>query len=361
MKMYPGFSERVIHFLMVLRELPYLTSADFIRYFYPANKNKTYALDTLRILCRRNLVEKYRLNDGSFIYFLTREGVKESEGLAAHKQTFHRQWGCMFVHKEPRFEREKPSFIFHPAPYLDFRCFSPIMLSSYQFLHTRGLTEFVYLVRKAHIVSYSICLDMILNKKSNLKLTNNPDILLTNDLQDTEIRVLIEFENSNIWEKGLIEKLNSLSKQTADIIIFLCANDIIFRNMGWLLNKISSGRMVKDGVKWLPSQATISSLERRMFFGIWRPSYSNNGEIQKLEDTVLYPHNSRALKRAGWVQKVVDNALVSDEHSNSIMALDDKIPIEDGIPFLSLFEDSAKEYKANLLRLSNGNKTDSVL
>ena len=346
---------------MVLRELPYLTSADFIRYFYPANKNKTYALDSLRILCRWNLVQKYRLNDGSYIYFLTGDGVKEAEYFAGHKHLFHRGLGCIYVQKEPRLEREKPNFIFHPAKAFDFRTFSPAMLSSYQFLHTRALTEFFYLVRKAHIVSYSICLDMLLNKKSSIQVSNNPDLLLTNDLQDTENRVLIEFENSTIWAKGLIEKLNSLSKQTADIIVFLCANDIIFRNIGRLLNKISSGKMIKDGVKWLPSKATISSLEKRMLFGIWQPSYTNNGEVKKLEDITLYPYTSRAMKPTSWVQKEVNNSLVSDEHSNSVMVLDTKIPIEDGVSFLSLFDDSAKEYKANLLRLSNVPKTDSVL
>jgi hypothetical protein len=360
MKRYALNSERIIHFMGFLREVPYINSEDYIRFFYPNNKNKTYALDTLRSLCQRNMVQKHRLNDGSNIYYLTEDGVGEAEGYAEYRPKFSRKLGCIYYVKLPRVEKEKPSFLYFPTPELELRRFSYSMLSSYQYLHTRAILEFLYLVRRSNRVLYSVFLDMIKGKKSGLGIHCNPDILLTNDIKNTESRILIEFENSKIWEAGLVEKLNNLSKETADYIIFISSSDGIFRNLGRIISKLMTGQMKKDGLKNLPSKQTIQSLESRILFGLWRPSYSNGGEVQKLSDIYLFRHDSAVFNGGNWEQKTEDGRLLRDDYGNPIMVFKPELGISEGINLADLLGEFQDGFKNHLLSLSNEQATDTL-
>lgn len=360
MKRYPGMSERVIHFLTFMREVPYITSADFIQYFHPGSKGKSYALDTLRILVRRKYLTRYRLNDGSFIYFLTDEGHAEASGYADYHLSFDKKMGSLYFLKPPRFPSEKPSFLYFPAAQLDFRTFSYSMLSSYQFLHTRAVLEFLFLVRRANRVTYSVHLDMVKSKKTALHIQSNPDIVLTNNLHDTEKRILIEFENSKIWEGGLLAKLNNLARETADAILFLCGSEGILKNIGRILNKLVSGEYVKAGMKSLPSKEAIASLQSRMYFGTWRPSYLNRGEVHRLADLLLFRYDAKLFQPGQWQQKVVNGVLQKDEFGNPIMIYNAKLAQEEGIPFADFLQEYHEGFAETLKGLHREQAAHSV-
>lgn len=360
MKRYPGTSERVLHFLTFMREVPYITSADFIRYFYPLNKVKSYALDTLRILVRRKWLARYRLNDGSNIYYLTEEGHAEASGYAQFRLRFDPVKGCLYYLKPPRFDNEKPGFIYLPAPLLDFRLFSYSMLSSYQYLHTRGVLEFLYLVRKANRVLYSVNLDMVKSKKTALQIQSNPDILLTNDIQDSQNRILIEFENSKIWEGGLLAKLNNIARETADSILFLCGSEGILKNLGRILNKLVAGDFVKAGMRALPSKEALASLQSRMYFGTWRPSYLNGGEVHRLSEILLFRYDAKLFEPGHWQQKVINGILQRDDFGNPIMVYNEQLAREEGIPFTDFLADFQVGFVEKIRGLSREQAAYSV-
>lgn len=360
MKRYPGMSERVIHFLTFMREVPYITSGDFIRYFHPGSKGKFYALDTLRILVRRKYLTRYRLNDGSFIYFLTEVGYAEACGYADYHLSFDKKLGCLYFLKAPRFPSEKPNFLYFPAAQLSFRNFSYSMLSSYQFLHTRAVLEFLYLVRKSNRVTYSIHLDMVKSKKNSLNILNNPDIVLTNNLLDTENRILIEFENSKIWEGGLLAKLNNLARETATAILFLCGSESILKNIGRILTKLVSGEYVKAGTKSLPSKEAIASLQSRMYFGTWRPSHLNRGEVHRLSDLLLFRYDTKLFQPGQWQQKVVNGVLQKDDFGNPVMIYNARLAEEEGISFTDFLQEYHEGFAETLKGLHREQAAHSV-
>lgn len=322
-----------------MREVPFMTSKDFCRYFYPNNKYRIYGQDSLRTVVRLGFAEKFRLADGEVIYFLNRLGMEEATRLANMPQRFDSERGCLYRFTRPRTDKEKPTFVHFPATEVTFSPFKPSKLRSFHFVHSVGMVEFLYLIRRANRVAYSLLLDMVSSKPSSFNIKSLPDILLTNDLLDTQNRVLIEFENSLIWEQSLYNKVQNLAAESAKHFVFLCADDRILKNLTTLLFRIMNPEKKGKGPKRLLSFEAIKTVRERILVGVWRPSYLNHDSLQKLSEVTLFRYSDSGFKPGQWVQKAIDGNLVSDNYGNPIMVFKQGGGGREEVPFVSILNE----------------------
>ena len=64
-------TERSRSLLYLLREVPYITLKDIRKFYYPGNRYKSYCLEMVGVLVKNNLVHKFMLGNGVFIYYLS--------------------------------------------------------------------------------------------------------------------------------------------------------------------------------------------------------------------------------------------------------------------------------------------------
>lgn len=285
------------------------------------------------------LVEKYRLADGEVIYYLTEVGFNEANSLAAMRLNFETSRGSLYRFMRPRTDKEKTSFIHFPCPDISFARFKPSKLRSYHFVHSRSMVEFLYLVRRSNRVAYTILLDMVSSKPSAFHIKSFPDILLVNDIRDSEKRVLIEFENSLIWEQSLYSKLHNLASETARFVVFLCADERILKNfMNTLYRVMNPDKKGKKAKRLLTIEA-MKTVRERTLVGLWRPSFSNNGTVHKLSEIDLMPYSDEVFKPGEWVQKKVDGQLKKDAFSNPVMEFRETKEGGEVLPFVSILNE----------------------
>jgi DNA-binding PadR family transcriptional regulator len=307
---YRGLTEKSRSLLHLLREIPYITLPDIKRFYYPSHKTDGYTLEMLRYLKQNNLVEKYMLGNGKFIYYLTANGRRLLDFYLDETPKYDQKSNSFYYSRPPAKASEtNPQFHF-PSRNLEFQSFAPHNLANHPFHHTAALLELHTHLRKAYRFFHVLWLDMVLGKKSSLNLSHNPDLLLTNNCGNERGRIFVELENSRIKGSALIKKLDGLTSMPADWYLFVCTSEELFLNLGRQIRKILLGLVKKDRHALFFSPRTHHALIANVLIGHWIPSNKNQGIVQVLKTTPFYRYDAEVFDSTMWVHEVDKNGVI---------------------------------------------------
>ncbi len=297
---YRGVTEKSKALLFLLREAPYITLADAKRFFYPKHKTLSYAREMIRVLVRNELLGRYRMGDGLFIYYLTDTGRRIAEFYLEDRPKFDSDTKSFYYTQKPTKDSEAADLFIFPSRNLEFYPFAPHFLYAHPFLHTRSLMELSVQFRHCFRFLHVLWLDQIKAKKNTLNLSCHPDLLLCNSLKEETGRVYIEFENSRIRDIGLLEKIQHLTSHAADWYLFLASSEDLLQNLGRLVRKILSGdvKLNRQTVYFNPK--AHSALVHKVLFGLWTPSFRKDGVIQPLKEVELFRYDHECFDAQVW-------------------------------------------------------------
>ena len=317
---YRNITERAKSLLFLFREVPYMTMKDIRRIFFPGNKWRGYSLEMTGYLLRNRLIAKHLIGDGVYIYHLTSEASRLIEYMLQEAPRFHAETKSFYFLKPPRNAKEIPPFFFFPLQRIIYREFTPHMMHQHPYQHTMGLLELYILFRNSFRILFAIWLDHVEAKRTQLNIAFNPDLLLTNDPFTDAGRVYIEFENSSMHAGNLLLKVNNISTMPADWFLILCSTEEIFLNFGRIIRRILLGEAKNRQKTLFFSPRAQAVLSRNLLIGIWRPSFRNDGEIQKLRSVELFRYDHEAFDKTIWV----------NTHDKGVQVMDPlgKIPLK---------------------------------
>lgn len=351
---YRNITERLKAILFLLREIPFITSRDIFRYFYPSQKNIHYSREMMRVLLRDELVHKCMLGDGAYIYFITEHGRQVAEFFEGDTPKFHAPTKSFFYSKPPRSQSEAVPFFIFPTPDLEFQLFTPHRLHSHPFEHTVSLLELYYLLRNSFRFLRVVWLDQVHGKKSSLNIPFHPDLLLCNSLATEAHRLYVELENSRINADSLVEKLNHLSTLPADWYLFLCTSKKTFLNIGRLIRKILMGEVTRNQTTLHFSPRAQSAIWKNVFIGFWAPTIKSHGEIHRLKDVTVYRYDDEIFDKEMWVNATEGGMVQNDESSGLPLKRRQAVPYPSRRPgprnyrLTDLFNRYVEEFKAAL-------------
>jgi hypothetical protein len=297
-----NITERTRALLFLLREIPYITLQDIRRYFFPGARSRSYCLELNGVLLRNRLIAKHPTGDGTWIYYLTEYGRRIVEFFLQDRPRYNPKFRTFYYSLAPRKASEVNPFFFFPTPRIGFTLFTPHRMHAHPFQHTRSLLELFYLLRNAYRFLFVLWLDQVDGKKQALNLPCHPDILLTNDLATEAGRIYVELENSSKSLKAVVERLNHLTTAPADWYIFLCTSEDILLNLGRSFRKILLGEAKVHHNTLFFTPRAQGCLYRNVLMGHWRPSWRNDGQVQRLKDLTLYRYDHEVFDRRIWMK-----------------------------------------------------------
>jgi len=359
---YRGITEKSKALLFLLREAPYITLADAKRFFYPAHKTISYAREMIRVLVKNELVGKYRMGDGLFIYYLTDSGRRITEFFTEDRPKFDPETKSLYYSQKPTKPSEVAALFIFSARDLEFHAFAPHFLSSHPLLHTRALMELSVRLRLSFRFVYVLWLDAVKHKQTALHISCHPDLLLTNDLRSERRRIYVELENSPIKAQALANKLDRLCSVPADWVVFLCTSDLVFHNLGRLIRKILSGlvKISKHQTLFL-SPRVHAALFKNILIGQWIPSWKNEGKYQSLKSTMLYRYDAPIFDSHMWVRQATPEGILATDpqsghplHVLMPVTYAARKPGEKEITLGTIMDRYREDFKAELGRLTSG-------
>lgn len=288
--------------LFLLREIPYITLNDIRRFFYPSHKTVGYTYEMVRVLTKNNLVGRYLLGTGIYIYYLTESGIRITHYFMRDDLNFEPETKSFYYDTPPRRACEVPAYFHFPSPDLHFKPFTPHLLHIHPLQHTLALLELYFLLRKSMRIYNVIWLDVVQHRREALSVPFHPDLLLTNDIHTEAQRIFVELENSMISCPKLVGKLDRLCSMPADWYLFLCTSEIIFRNLGQNIRRILSGEAKLNQKTLFVMPRTQSVLAKNLLIGIWKPSSQNRGEYQSLKDLPLFRYDEEVFDKSEWMK-----------------------------------------------------------
>jgi hypothetical protein len=311
-KRYRNITERTKSLLFLLREIPYATFRDIRRIFFPLNKSRSYCIEMVGVLVTNNLVAKYMIGNGVNIYYLNSNSLRILEFYMQEEPKFHSTTASFYYSQPPRKPSEISPFFFFPAKNVAYRSFTPHYMHLHPYNHTIGLLELYVLFRKAFRFLYVLWLDQVESKKTTLSIPFNPDLLLSNDPFTESGRIYVEFENSAIGVRALVEKLDNTTSMPADWFLILCSSDSIFQNFGRTVRKVLLGEARSHQRTLFFAPRTQAVLSRNLLIGIWRPSSQNKGIIHELKAIELFRYDDAVFDKTIWANQVENGVQVLD-------------------------------------------------
>ena len=311
-KRYRNITERTKSLLFLLREVPYITAKDIRRLYFPLNKSRSYSIEMIAVLLRNNLVVKYMIGNGVHIYYLTSHAQRILKFYMQEDPRFNAPTASFYYSQAPRKPSEICPFFFFPAKAIPYHDFSPHFMHLHPFHHTIGLLELYVLFRKAFRLLYVLWLDHVESKKTLLNIPFNPDLLLTNDPFTDSGRIYVEFENSVIGTRDLLQKLDHTTSMPAEWFLVLCSSEIIFQNFGRTIRKIFLGEAKSHQRTLFFAPRTQAVLSHNLLIGIWKPSFQNKGVVHDLKSVELYRYDDAVFDRTIWVNQVENGVQVKD-------------------------------------------------
>ena len=296
-----GITEKSKALLFLLREAPYITLADAKRYFYPSHKTLSYAREMIRVLVRNELLARYRMGDGTFIYYLTDSGRRVAEFFMESKPKFDPATKSFYYAQRPTKPSEAAAFFVFPTPRLTFLPFAPHYLRAHPFIHTRALMELNIRFRDAFRFLHVLWLDQVKAKETALNLKCRPDLLLCNSLKEETGRIFMEFENSRISDLGLHDKIQHITHHPADWILFLASTEPLFQNLGRLVRKILRGETKANHQTVFFNPRAQAALTHHIVFGLWSPSFFGDGEAKPFRELILYRFDHEIFDSETWM------------------------------------------------------------
>ncbi|MEO7425736.1 MAG: hypothetical protein ABI036_11155 [Fibrobacteria bacterium] len=296
-----GITEKSKALLFLLREAPYITLADAKRTFYPSHKTLSYAREMIRVLVKNELIARYRMGDGVFIYYLTDTGKRVSEFFLEAKPKFDPDTKSFYYVQRPTKPSEAATFFVFPTRGLDFLSFTPHYLSGHPLIHTRALMELNVRFRESFRFLHVLWLDQVKAKENSLNLKCRPDLLLCNSVKEEAGRVFIEFENSRISEQALLEKIHHLTQHPADWILFLASSEVLLHNLGRLVRKILRGESKANHQTRFFNPKAQTALLHNILFGEWSPSFRPGENAKPFRDTLLYRYDHEIFDSEVWM------------------------------------------------------------
>lgn len=278
-----------------------MTMKDIRRTFFPAGKSKGYSLEMTGYLLRNRLIAKHLIGDGVHIYYITPEGIRILDFLIQDGPKFHSPTKSFYFSRPPTNPKEVPPFFFFPLRKISYRMFSPHLMHQHPYHHTLGLLELYILFRASFRILYSIWLDHVSAKPTQINVPFNPDLLLTNDPFTDAGRIYVEFENSSMHAQNLLAKVNNIATMPADWFLILCSSEEIFLNFGRNVRRILLGEAKSRHKTFFFSPRAQAVLSRNLLVGIWIPSFRNNGEATKLRSVELYRYDHEVFDKTIWV------------------------------------------------------------
>jgi hypothetical protein len=309
---YRNITERMKSLLFLLREIPYATMKDIRRIFFPGNKSKAYSLEMMGVLLRNRLLNKHMIGDGVYVYYLSSEALRVVEFLLQEDPRFHSPTKSFYFSKPPRDARQVPPFFFFPARKIPYRLFTPHLMHQHPYRHTVGLFELYILFRNSFRLLYVIWLDQVEAKGTVLNVPFNPDLLLTNDPSTDIGRIYIEFENSTIQARNLLQKVNHISTMPADWFLVLCASQDIFLNFGRTIRRILLGEAKSHQKTLFFTPRAQAVLSRNLLIGRWTPSFLTGGEVMNIQSVEMFRFDHEVFDKAIWMNLHAQGVQVKD-------------------------------------------------
>ena len=299
---YRGISERSKALLFLLREIPYINMADIRRLLFPGS-HRSYPIEMMGVLLKCGLVRKHRVGDGTFIYYLSGEGGRILDYFIQERPKYCEKFRCFYYQRQPTRPLEVNPFFFFPSPNLEFEFFTPHVIFTSPILHTKRMLELYCKFKSANRFLHVLWVDKVKGRKASLNLPYAPDLLLTNDFTNERRRILVEFENSEVRELRLINKLGHLTSIPADYYLFLASSEDIFQNLGRRIRKILFGEAKIHGQTLFFTSRAHAALVKNVCIGKWIPASENGGVIQTLSETKLFRYDDEVFDKRLFVNE----------------------------------------------------------